>query len=82
MAIRRNKNGQQNLNDLRKKLKDKDGVFIYRYNCRWVIRTVNDAFWRDETCPHKWTERQAIQSELFGEAESPAEVKYHAERAI
>ena len=79
-TIRRNADGQQNLRDLRRELAKRDNVQVYRWGNSWKASTFVDGAWRVETCHWNWTERQAIQAALFGEAESPAEAEYHAGR--
>jgi hypothetical protein len=79
-TIRRNADGQQNLTDLRRELAKRSDLRVYRESGNWKTFTLVGNVWRVKTCPWNWTEQQAIQSALFGEAESLAEAKYHAGR--
>jgi hypothetical protein len=81
MTIRRNADGQQNLNDLRKELAKRRDVEVTYIGRNWTIHSRADDCWRSDYCPYYFTERQAIQKALFGQAESPEEAKYHATRS-
>lgn len=78
IKIRRNKDGQQNLNDLRKALAGTKHS-VYKQGGSWITSEWSEArgCYMTETCPYHWTERQAIQS-ILGEVESADEARYHA----
>jgi hypothetical protein len=82
--IRRNKDGQQNLADLRKALAACQEATVQRVGGNWEMSTKSNergSVWLTTTLPYHYTERQAIQRALLGEAESKDEVKYwHAAR--
>ena len=78
-TIKRNKNGQQNLTDLRRAMDERDDVSVSRFGGNWVQRTWSEEMgaWMESTCPWHFDERMAIQSALYGEYESKAETDYH-----
>lgn len=78
IQIRRNKDGQQNLNDLRKALA-KTKHSIYKQGGNWIALRWSDSHnaFMAQACPWHWTERQAIQY-IIGEVESADEARYHA----
>ena len=76
--IKRNKDGQQNLRELKSALKDSPSVSdVYRLGGTWQISNVSGMV---ESCPHYYDERQAIQQALYGETESKEESRYHKSR--
>lgn len=74
MQIRRNKDGQQSIRDLRSALSE-TRITVYWQGGNWMI---SDAYGITTPCPYWLTERQAIQKALFGEAESKEEARYAA----
>jgi hypothetical protein len=80
MTIRRNKNGQQNLADLRAALAERDDVTVYALGGNWIISNYSHPYrvWQNHQCPYWYTERQAIQHALFGQCETETEEAYHA----
>ena len=76
--IRRNKNGMQNLFDLRRAVDDHSTLSVERSGGSWEVKTLIDNTWHVNTCPYHYDERQALQSALFGEVESVDEAKYNA----
>lgn len=84
MNIRRNKDGQQNLVDLRAALAACPTVTVQRLGSNWELSTKSSqrgSVWHTTTLPHYYTERQAIQRALFGEVETPEEAQYNARKA-
>jgi len=78
MNIKRNKNGQQNLRDLKSALKDSPSVAdVYRLGGTWQISHVSGIV---EHCPYYCDERQALQLALYGEIESKEEARYNKSR--
>ena len=78
MNIKRNKNGQQNLRDLKSALKDSPSVAdVYRLGGTWQISHVSGMV---ESCPYYCDERQALQLALFGAIESKEEARYNKSR--
>jgi len=76
MSIRRNKDGQQNLVDLRSALDDCPRVAdVYKLGGNWQISNVSGMV---ESCPWHYTERHAIQHALYSRIESKDTAKYHA----
>jgi len=76
--IKRNKNGQQNLRQLRAALKDCPSVAdVYIVGGTWQISNVSGIV---DTCPHYCDERQAIQLALYGAIESKEEARYNKSR--
>lgn len=78
IKIRRNADGQQNLNDLRKALSATDNS-VYHHGGKWMASIWSDAHGCHllKTCPYYWTERQAIQSALGLRPETRDEAKYY-----
>ena len=78
MNIKRNKDGQQNLRDLRAAVKDSPSVAdVYIVGGTWQISHVSGIV---ESCPYYCDERQALQLALFSETESKEESRYHKSR--
>jgi len=78
MKIRRNKDGQQNLNDLRKALAECQTASVHKLSGNWVVsKLVQGNTWFETPTPHYYDERMAIQKALFGEVESKDEVLYY-----
>jgi len=76
MNIKRNKDGQQNLVDLRSALTECNRVAdVYRVGGNWQISNASGIV---ESCPWYYTERHAIQHALFGAIEYKEEARYHA----
>jgi hypothetical protein len=80
-TIKRNANGHQNLNDLRRALNADPNHSVYREGGNWIISSLVDNAWRVNPCPYWYTERQAIQKALFGQPEMADEEAYHAKKA-
>lgn len=82
MSIRRNKDGQQNLSDLRLALSSRLDVHVYRQGGNWVISKWDGTVWHAGPCSYTYDERAAIQRALFGEIEGPEEIQYHARKGV
>lgn len=82
MSIRRNKDGQQSLADLRKELAKRRDAEVTYVGGNWIVHSRADDCWRSDYCHYSYTERQAIQKALFGEIETPEEAKYHARKGV
>ena len=80
-TIRRNANGQQNLTDLRKALAASRHT-VHRQGGNWIMQQWSESHnaYVETPAPYWMDERQAIQTVLFGESESPDEAKFHAAR--
>jgi hypothetical protein len=76
IMIRRNKDGQQNLKDLRVAIsvcpKTAD---VYKEGRNWKISSVTGIV---DSCPWYYTERQALQMAVYGEVESREQARYHS----
>jgi len=81
VAIRRNKDGRQNMNDLRKALAASPHM-VHPQGGNWIMQQWSDAHgaYLEQPAPYWMNERQAIQQVLFGEFEREDEVRYHARR--
>lgn len=79
ITIRRNKDGQQNLTDLRKALAESPHV-VYSQGGGWIMGRWSESHgaYLERPAPHYWGEREAIQSVLFGGIET--ECDYHQYR--
>jgi len=76
MSIRRNKDGQQNLTDLRAAIKKcPKTADVYKLGRNWQI---SDRTGVVNCCPWYYTERQALQQALFENVESGEESRSHA----
>jgi hypothetical protein len=80
---RRNADGQQNLIDLRKALAASPHS-VHNQGGTWIMSQWSESHnaYVETPAPYWMSERQAIQTVLFGEAESPDEAKYHADRHL
>jgi len=80
--IRRNAGGQQKLTDLRRELA-KSPHMVHSQGGNWIMQQWSEAHnaYLETPAPHWMDERGAIQTVLFGEAESPDEERYHADKA-
>ena len=80
-TIRRNKDGRQNMNDLRKALAASPHM-VHAQGGNWIMQQWSDSHgaYLEQPAPYWMNERQAIQKVLFGEHENEAEVRYHAWR--
>jgi len=83
MTIKRNRSGQQNLNDLRRELAKRDDVTVYTEGGNWVISRLQAEFhyWLVSPCPYWYTERQAIQHALYGQPETKDQEAYIRRKA-
>ena len=90
-VIRRNKNGQQNLTDLRRAIAGRTDVRVYSQGNDWIIERLAYGLelvnlqaigWHSRPLPY-WigSERQAIQFALYGDVESPDETQYYADKS-
>ncbi len=78
MKIRRNKDGQQNLRDLRKLVELDENLSVVRFGGNWQVNRLVGNTWHITTCPWYHKERQALQSALYQEVESKEEASYNA----
>jgi len=78
MTIKRNANGQQNLNDLRRELDNRENRSAHRMGGNWIASSLVNNCWHESPCPYHFDERAAIQYALYGTEEEPAETQYHA----
>jgi hypothetical protein len=80
-TIRRNADGQQNLTDLRKALAASQHM-VHRQGGNWIMQQWSESHnaYLETPAPHWMSERQAIQTVLFGESESPDEAKFRVGR--
>lgn len=81
MKIRRNKDGQQHMGDLRRELDARTDVTIHWVGGSWVLSTKGPDFWHESTLPYFFDERMAIQKALWGDYECPEEARFHATRS-
>jgi hypothetical protein len=75
MIIRRNKDGQQNLRDLKAAIKDcPKTADVYKNGRNWQISNKSGVV---ESCPWHYNERQAIQHAIYGVVEHKEEARYY-----
>ena len=73
--ITRNKDGQQNLRELRAELAKQNSIRVEREGGNWLIKRLTGGAWHITTCPYYFGERQAIQRALEIDVESASEAK-------
>ena len=82
MEIRRNKNGKQNLNDIRKAVEENKDVCVYKQSGDWIISQWSDRMgaWMTSPAHPRHDEREAIQIALFGEYEPEECIEHYREQ--
>lgn len=80
-TTRRNKDGKQNLTDLRKLLADRDDLNVYRFGGNWKIGRFSKNCWHETSCHYSVDERGAIQIALYGSEEASYEIEFAKHRA-
>ena len=78
-VVRRNKDGQENLSDLRQWLRSESEIDVYKFGGNWIVSNLVNGAWHNWTLPYHYTERQAIQQALFGQIETESEILYWKE---
>ena len=80
MSIRRNKDGKQNLGDLRKALEERSDVELFREGTGWVVSEWSEQqdAWVASPVHPRHDERAALQIALFGEPEREEETATYA----
>ena len=78
-SIRRNKDGKQNLVDLRQAVDAEDCVNVRKQGGDWIISRWCDATgcWHEQQCHPRRDERAVLQIALFAEAEHKDCTEYH-----
>ena len=81
-TIRRNKDGKQNLIDLRKELEERTDVRLHKMGGNWILNQWSEGHqaWWENPLPWHFDERAAIQHALYGECESEDETEFYRQR--
>lgn len=83
IRIRRNKDGQQNVNDLKEAVKKMPNVDWFHLGGGLVISRYSKVSrcWHQQPCHPDRTIREVLQIALYGDYERKDEIRYHRDKA-